>query len=349
MVEDGDTRFKWLASVACVGLLTGGCARSIDAPSGPEAYAVMAPTPAQLNPDYLMGPGDVISVSVYGQPDMSLSPVIVDPDGRIDLPLIGNVAAGGMTTAAFASAVEEQLRPRYLVDPRVSVNVTTYSSKFITIDGQVVRPGLLNVSRKSTLMSVVAQSGGTTELARLNEVVVFRRVDGRRMAAKFDLRAIRRGEMVDPVILPDDTVVVGFNGLKGVYRDAAERVAAVRDLPLLLGCDGAAVTSPSSPFDGFRPASYGGNVRIVHVITRFIRGGADENTLLTCNGQVELGHAVHLFAGAYHDDMVSRLAPGAQWHHVPSLVREPSPSDPAVPDAAGSPVPAAAARYRAHA
>jgi len=66
-------------------------------------------------------------------------------------------------------------------------------------------------------------------------------------------------------------------------------------------------------------------MRIVHIITRFIRGGADENTLLTCNGQAQLGHDVHLIAGDHHPEMIDRLDPRVQWHHLPSLKRELSP------------------------
>jgi len=66
---------------------------------------------------------------------------------------------------------------------------------------------------------------------------------------------------------------------------------------------------------------------IVHIITRFIRGGADENTLLTCNGQAELGHQVHLVAGDHHPDMVKALDPRVTFHHFRSLVRAPRPLD----------------------
>jgi len=62
-------------------------------------------------------------------------------------------------------------------------------------------------------------------------------------------------------------------------------------------------------------------MRIVHVITRFIRGGADENTLLTCHGQAALGHEVHLVYGDYHSDMVAAAGPHIRMHHLPSLVR----------------------------
>lgn len=68
-------------------------------------------------------------------------------------------------------------------------------------------------------------------------------------------------------------------------------------------------------------------MRIVHIITRFIRGGADENTLLTCNGQAKLGHEVWLVAGDFHQAMVEQLEPAVKFLHEPSLQREPSIAD----------------------
>jgi glycosyltransferase involved in cell wall biosynthesis len=60
---------------------------------------------------------------------------------------------------------------------------------------------------------------------------------------------------------------------------------------------------------------------VAHVITRFVRGGADENTLLTCNGQAALGHEVHLIYGDHHPDMVAAMDPRVRMHHLPSMVR----------------------------
>lgn len=68
-------------------------------------------------------------------------------------------------------------------------------------------------------------------------------------------------------------------------------------------------------------------MRIVHVITRFIRGGADENTMLTCNGQVQRGHDVHLIMGDFHPEMRAALDPRVTVHHLTSLRREPTVRD----------------------
>lgn len=203
-----------------------GCNRTLDMPGGAEAYSIMQPSPAQVSQEYRIGTGDQISVNVYGSADLSVASLIVDPAGEISLPLIGSVQAGGTTTRELAETIERRLRPRYLLDPRVSVNVTEYASNFVTVEGQVAQPGILTVVGTTTLLTVIARSRGPTALARLDEVAVFRTIDGERMAAKFDLRAIREGAAPDPVILANDTVVVGFDRLEGAWRDFLQTVPA---------------------------------------------------------------------------------------------------------------------------
>ncbi|MCJ1960811.1 glycosyltransferase [Novosphingobium mangrovi (ex Hu et al. 2023)] len=76
-----------------------------------------------------------------------------------------------------------------------------------------------------------------------------------------------------------------------------------------------------------KTAEQGTPMRVVHIITRFIRGGADENTLFTCNGQAQAGDEIHLITGYYHPEMVAKLDPRVKWHYLPSLVRDPSLND----------------------
>ena len=211
-----------IAAFVLMAIMMSGCTRPLAVPGGKEAYLIMTPTPANLEETYRLGAGDVVAVNVFGQPDMSVASVIVDPAGEVNLPLIGPVKAERMTTRELSLAIESRLKPRYLVDPHVSVNVTDYVSKFVTIDGQVARPGVIPIAGTTTLLGIIARSGGPTNLAKLDEVAIFREIDGKRMAAKFNLRAIRRGEMDDPIVLGSDTVVVGFDRIKGVYRDALQ-------------------------------------------------------------------------------------------------------------------------------
>jgi polysaccharide export outer membrane protein len=210
--------------VACaVILLTlSACAqRKLDLPAGPDAYAIFPPGTAQPPAqDYLIGPSDTISMAVFNEPEFSATTLRVDVAGNVNIPLIGRVHAAGKSTDAFGSEVANALRKGgYLVEPRVTVNLIEAVSQRVTVDGEVNQPGIYPLTGPTTLLDAIALSRGTTRVARVNEVAVFRVVDGEQRAAKFDLAAIRRGEAPNPVLLGNDVVVVGFDRLSAGWRD----------------------------------------------------------------------------------------------------------------------------------
>lgn len=182
---------------------------------------------------YLIGPFDELSVTVFGIPELSQQQVQADASGRISLPLIGTVEASGKTPQQLADEIEEQLRGRYVRSPQVSVNLVETVSQVITVDGQVREPGLYPVVGRMTLMRAVATARGTTEFARLQDVVVFRTVGGQNMAALYNLDAIRRGSYVDPEVFPNDVVVVGDSSARRLFRDVLT-VAPLLTTPLVL-------------------------------------------------------------------------------------------------------------------
>jgi polysaccharide biosynthesis/export protein len=104
-------------------------------------------------------------------------------------------------------------------DPRVSVNVLEMHSQLVTVDGQVTEPGMFPVTGDMTLMRAIARARGTTEFARLQDVVVFRTVGDQHMAALYNLEAIRRGLYPDPAVYPNDLVVVGDSPARRMFRD----------------------------------------------------------------------------------------------------------------------------------
>lgn len=166
---------------------------------------------------YLIGPFDRLSVDVYGISDLSRN-VQADAAGMISLPLIGQVKASNQTTAQLAASIEERLS-RYVRRPNVSVNVTESVGQALTIDGQVMSPGLYPVVGKMSLMRAVAQAKGLTEYAKLDDVVVFRTVGGQRMAALYNLGAIRRGLYDDPEVFANDVIVVGDSSARRLFKD----------------------------------------------------------------------------------------------------------------------------------
>lgn len=170
--------------------------------------------------DTRIGPGDKLAVSVLGVPDLERT-LVVDGSGAIQFPLIGRVEALGRTPFELGQALEQQLSSRYLQSPQVSVTITEAVSQRFTIYGGVVRPGLYPLLGDATLTDAVSLASGTSEAARLDEVIVFRTVNGERLAARFDLREISGGRTKDPAVFPGDRIVVGNDATRSLLRDLA--------------------------------------------------------------------------------------------------------------------------------
>lgn len=166
----------------------------------------------------LVGPLDTISVAVFGVPELSRE-MQVDAGGRIAMPLIGTVDAGGKTAAELAQDIERQLARRYVRDPNVTVNIVSSVSQVVTVDGQVVEPGLYPVTNQMTLLRAVASARGLTEFADGEDVVILRTVGGQRIAGLYNIGAIRRGLYEDPALYANDLVVVGDSPQRRLFRD----------------------------------------------------------------------------------------------------------------------------------
>lgn len=165
-----------------------------------------------------IGPLDTISVSVFGVPELSQE-MQVDASGRIAMPLVGTIDAGGRTSQELAQAIADALRGRFVRDPDVTVNIKSSISQVVAIDGQVVEPGLYPVTNQMTLLRAIASAKGLSEFARENDIVILRTVNGQRMAALYDIAAIRRGTYADPAIYANDVVVVGDSPQRRLFRD----------------------------------------------------------------------------------------------------------------------------------
>ncbi|MGK6353911.1 polysaccharide biosynthesis/export family protein [Sphingomonas sp. DT-207] len=169
-------------------------------------------------PDYRIGPLDKLNIVVFGEEDLG-GEIPVGLSGKVAVPLIGEVPAQGRTTAELAADIARLLNERYLRDASVSVSVLETKNLNFTVDGEVKKPGIYDMPGRITLMQAVALGEGTTEFAKLNEVVIFRSFEGKRYAARFDLNDIRAARFTDPEIRQGDVVVVGYSGAKRIYRD----------------------------------------------------------------------------------------------------------------------------------
>lgn len=202
-------------------MVLGGCFKpSSDLPSGAAAYDLIpAANASAARESYKIGLLDVLSIRVFQEPDLSFESIQVDAAGSFNFPLVGEVDAVGMTPIELSNLLEASLGERYIRDPQVVVGVISSAAQRVTVEGNVTEPGVYEITGSSSLLEAIARAQGLTRLAVVDEIVVLRTVDGQPMGAVFDLQAIREGRVPDPEILGGDKIVVGFSGLKGVYRD----------------------------------------------------------------------------------------------------------------------------------
>lgn len=209
----------WLALIAAGAGASGCASRSSSVAYNPEGFVApdtesVASTPAQQR----IGPLDKVRISVFQVEDMS-GEYTIDGSGNVEFPLIGTVAAQGLLPAELGQRIAQRLGERHLRSPSVNVVMLEQAQQSITVDGSVRQPGVVPIRGTTTLMRAVALARGTSEDANPGRVVVFRTINGQRMAAAFDLRAIRRAEAEDPAIYGNDIVVVDGSRARSIWRD----------------------------------------------------------------------------------------------------------------------------------
>lgn len=160
--------------------------------------------------DYMLGPEDVLEITVWRNVDLSKT-VTVRPDGRISLPLIGDVSAVGKTTVQLADEISGKLK-EYKENPQVTILVKEVNSYAIYVLGEVAHPGKFPLKSKTTLLQAVTVAGGFTPTAARNKIVVFRFAkDGAgqvKLKASYDDIVLRDGSNQNIELKPGDQIVV---------------------------------------------------------------------------------------------------------------------------------------------
>lgn len=204
----------------CVASSDGTFSSTAGAPSnnGTTAGAFRSVGPAQIETgSYKVGPGDVLSVSVFQVEELQRE-VIVSDNGKVALPLIGAIQAEGRSAQEIELAVAQAYR-QYLQSPQITVFVKEYNSQKFTVDGAVREPGVFPLRGQVTLLQAIATAKGLNQLADSSTVIVFRQLNGRKYAAQFNLDIIRKGQMQDPGIRKNDLVVVEESGGKRFFEN----------------------------------------------------------------------------------------------------------------------------------
>jgi polysaccharide biosynthesis/export protein len=158
---------------------------------------------------YAIGLGDVLEISVWKNPDLSVT-VPVRPDGRISVPLLGDVQAAGMTPLALKQTLTDGYK-EYVTAPGVSVVVKEIHSRKIYVTGEVAHPGTYDLEPRGKLMQALALAGGLTPYAKGRVVLLRDGRDGRQeKRMEVALKSIINGKRPEDNLLlqPGDTLVV---------------------------------------------------------------------------------------------------------------------------------------------
>ena len=180
-------------------------------PMWSQTNAAAQPTSARSatnDPTYVIGPEDMLSIAVWKEPDFSSS-VPVRPDGKISMPLLGDVEASGKTPGQLADDLTVKLK-KYIDDPRVTVVVTAINSKRIYILGEVNHPGTINMSPNMTVLQAISAAGGPTAYANTKKISILRTVQGKQAKFPFNYKEVIKGNDTQQNIqlMAGDTIVV---------------------------------------------------------------------------------------------------------------------------------------------
>ncbi|HWZ81744.1 MAG TPA: polysaccharide biosynthesis/export family protein [Terriglobales bacterium] len=179
------------------------------APAGKVAAESHPPDKAHSDDAYTIGANDVLAINVWKEPDITRS-VPVRSDGKISLPLAGELQASGQTPRQLEDEITKRLK-NYISDPEVTVIVTESKSQKINILGMVARPGTYLLSGSTTVLDAIAMAGGFKDFAKQKSIYVLRtNPDGTQKRFPFNYKEVIQGKSLEQNIRlqSGDTVVI---------------------------------------------------------------------------------------------------------------------------------------------
>jgi len=215
-VIEGSQKICTLMILVCFGLLGGmpgsGFAQSgMTPPKSLEAKRAESRAEKRaliVTDDYIIGPEDVLEISVWRTPELSRQ-VMVRPDGRVSLPLIGDVKAVGLTTTELRDDITEKLKA-YKENPTVAIVVQTVNSYYFYTQGAVGNTGKIPLLSRTTLIQAITLAGGLAPDAVRSRITIFRLGRGsnapQKIVVNYDDIILRGGENIE--LKPGDTLVV---------------------------------------------------------------------------------------------------------------------------------------------
>jgi len=160
------------------------------------------------DPDYKIGPMDVLRIDVWKETDISRL-VPVRPDGKISLPLLNDIQAAGLTTMQLSAVIANGLK-EYITNPQVTVSLSEINSRRVYVTGEVTHPGTLPLLPNMTVLQALSSTGGFTQFAKLKGIYVLRTENGKKVKYPFSYKDVVAGrkQEQDVELQPGDVIVV---------------------------------------------------------------------------------------------------------------------------------------------
>jgi polysaccharide export outer membrane protein len=201
---------RWIAAAICIATCSGAWGQTISKDSAAAGNGVTLSSPAKAHDDsFIIGNDDVLAINVWKEPDISRS-IPVRSDGRISLPLVGEVQAAGETPARLESEIASKLKS-YIAEPEVTVIVQQINSQKFNILGQVAKPGSYVITNEPTVLDAIAMAGGFRDFAKQKSIYILRqKSDGSQARLAFNYKDVVKGLNVSQNVKLQarDTVIV---------------------------------------------------------------------------------------------------------------------------------------------
>lgn len=198
----------FLMVVALAGSTAAVAQQAVPAPQA-SPVAPASPAPAATQGEdltaYILGPGDILEISSIGRGDYAAR-VRVQVDGTVQLPLIGTLTATDRTTLQLADEIKNALKKGgYFTNPVISVEVTSYASRYATVLGDVAQPGLVPIDREYRMSEIIARVGGVRDSGA--DILTLRRESGEEVQLSIHDLSTGTGDK-DPQVFPGDKIYV---------------------------------------------------------------------------------------------------------------------------------------------
>lgn len=177
--------------------------------------------------EYKLGPGDVISVGVWGFDDLKNEELVVRPDGKLSFPLAGELTVQGMTPGELTTALTAKLGS-YVKDPNVTINIAKFRTTRVYVLGEVTKPGMYELEKQHNLLDAIGMAGSYTKRTAKKEIFIIRKENVDKPQKVNLLKLLKNGDLSQNVALNEgDVVYLTSNGKINFATDILPWFSAV--------------------------------------------------------------------------------------------------------------------------